>query len=125
MHIELEQKLASFFGTESAIIYSQGFSTVASAIPAFAKRGDIIVADEGISFATQKGIDISRSQIHFFKHNDMADLERVLEKIKAEEIKKKKPLTRKFLVVEGLYLNTGSIAPLPKLVPLDIGDSLQ
>lgn len=116
MHIELEQKLASFFGTESAIIYAQGFSTVASAIPAFAKRGDIIVADDGISFATQKGIDISRSQIHFFRHNDMDDLERVLEKIRIEEIKKKKPLTRKFLVVEGLYLNSGEIAPLPKLV---------
>ncbi len=44
VHMQLEHKLAEFFGSEAAIIYSQGFSTIASCIPAFAKRGDIIVA---------------------------------------------------------------------------------
>lgn len=44
VHLELEEKLAKFVGTESAIIYSQNYSTVSSAIPAFAKRGDVIVA---------------------------------------------------------------------------------
>ena len=44
VHIELEKKIASFFGVDDAIIYSHGFSTIASAIPAFAKRGDLIVA---------------------------------------------------------------------------------
>ena len=42
VHIELEKRLAQFMGTEEAIIYSYGFSTVASAIPAYAKRGDIL-----------------------------------------------------------------------------------
>lgn len=74
------------------------------------------ITDIGISFATQKGIDISRSHIHLFKHNDMADLERILKKIEQEERKRKTSLTRKFLVVEGLYLNSGQIAPLPELV---------
>jgi 7-keto-8-aminopelargonate synthetase-like enzyme len=44
VHLELEKKIAAFFGVEDAIIYSHGFSTIGSAIPAFAKRGDLIVA---------------------------------------------------------------------------------
>lgn len=42
VHIHLEEKLASFFGTEQAILYSYAFSTIASAIPAYAKKGDVI-----------------------------------------------------------------------------------
>ena len=38
----LEEKLASFFGAQQAVLYSYGFSTIASAIPAYAKKGDII-----------------------------------------------------------------------------------
>jgi serine palmitoyltransferase len=41
--MDLEAQIARFLGTEAAIIYSQGFSTIASVIPAFAKRGDILV----------------------------------------------------------------------------------
>ncbi len=46
----------------------------------------------------------------------MEDLERVLEGIQKDELKKKKSLARKFLVVEGLYVNTGEITKLPALV---------
>ena len=42
VHVHLEEKLAQFLGTEQAILYSYGFSTIASAIPAYAKKGDII-----------------------------------------------------------------------------------
>jgi serine palmitoyltransferase len=44
VHMQLEEALARFVQVDSAIIYSQGFSCISSAIPAFAKRGDIIVA---------------------------------------------------------------------------------
>lgn len=43
VHMSLEKDLATFMGTEDGIIYSQGFATVSSVIPSFAKRGDIIV----------------------------------------------------------------------------------
>lgn len=43
VHIELENHLAKFIGVEEAIIYSQAFATISSVIPAFAKRGDILV----------------------------------------------------------------------------------
>jgi len=42
VHVHLEEKLASYFGAEQAVLYSYGFSTIASAIPAYAKKGDII-----------------------------------------------------------------------------------
>lgn len=42
--------------------------------------------DDGVSFAIQKGVQISRSIIRTFKHNDMEDLERVLNEINTEHI---------------------------------------
>lgn len=42
IHLHLEERLAKFMNTQEAILYSYGFSTVASAIPAYSKRGDVI-----------------------------------------------------------------------------------
>jgi len=44
VHLKLEEKLQEFMRCEEAIIYSYGFATIASAIPAYSKRGDIIFA---------------------------------------------------------------------------------
>lgn len=42
VHLELEERVAKFMEMEEAVVYSYGFSTIASAIPAYSKRGDII-----------------------------------------------------------------------------------
>lgn len=120
VHLDLEDRLAKFMGLEEAIVYSYGFSTVASAIPAYAKRGDLIFVDEAVNFAIQKGLDASRSTIVFFKHNDAKDLERLLIEQEKRDQKnpKKAQKTRRFLVVEGIYINTGELCPLPELVAL-------
>ncbi|ALC42120.1 Spt-I [Drosophila busckii] len=120
VHLDLEDRLAKFMGLEEAIVYSYGFSTVASAIPAYAKRGDIIFVDEAVNFSVQKGLDASRSTIYFFKHNDMQDLERLLKEQQQRDLKnpKKALKTRRFLVVEGIFMNTGELCPLPELVAL-------
>ncbi|KAG2230588.1 hypothetical protein INT48_004449 [Thamnidium elegans] len=118
VHMDLERDIADFLGTEQAIIYAQGFSTISSVIPAFSKRGDILVCDDGVCFAIQKGIQISRSIIRWFKHNDMQDLERILEEIRLDDMSHKKRLTRRFIISEGLSENMGDIAPLDKLVAL-------
>ncbi len=47
VHLELEKELAVFMGCEEAVLYSYGFATIASAIPAYAKRGDVIFVDKG------------------------------------------------------------------------------
>eukprot|EP00128_Syssomonas_multiformis_P007808 Colp12_sorted_trinity150504_noHs@12096 len=119
-HLELEEKLAKFMNVEEAILYSYGFSTIASAIPAYAKRGDVIFVDKGANFAIQRGLVASRSKIHWFNHNDMDDLQRLLEVQRKEDLKnpKKAAVTRRFVVVEGIYTNYGDIVPLPRLVEL-------
>lgn len=118
VHLDLEKQLAQLLGVEEAIIYAQGFMAVASVIPAFAKRGDIIIADSGVSFAGQTGLEISRSNTYYFNHNDMEDLERVMQQVDIECSKKKLPLTRRFILAEGLYAKHGDKCPLPKLVEL-------
>jgi len=120
VHLQLEQKIASFLGTEEAILYSYGFATVSSAIPAYSKRTDVIFCDKGVSFAIQKGISASRSKVYWFEHNDMYDLECKLKEQEEKDKKnpKKAAVTRRFLVVEGLYVNYGDIVPLPDLIEL-------
>ena len=114
VHMKTEADVAAFLGTPACIMYSQAFSTISSVIPAFSKRGDIIVADKGVSFAVRKGIQISRSTVRWYEHNDMEDLERVLAKITKEQARK--PLTRRFIITEGMFETEGDIVNLPKIV---------
>ncbi|KAL1989853.1 hypothetical protein VTN49DRAFT_7050 [Thermomyces lanuginosus] len=116
VHMKTEADVAAFLGTAACIIYAQAFSTISSVIPAFSKRGDIIVADEGVNYAIRKGIQISRSSVRWYKHNDMEDLERVLAKICREQARK--PLTRRFIITEGLFESFGDMVDLPKIVEL-------
>lgn len=77
-------------------------------------------SDEYVNFAIQKGLDASRSRVVFFKHNDVADLERLLEDQAKEDRRnpKRAAKTRRFLVAEAIYMNTGELCPLPALVEL-------
>lgn len=116
VHLDCETKIAKFLGTPDSIIYSYGISTIFSVIPAFCKKGDIIVADEGVHWGIQNGLYLSRSTVVYFKHNDMASLESTLEKVtrgnkRAEKI-------RRYIVVEAVYQNSGQIAPLDEIVRL-------
>ncbi|KAL9107124.1 MAG: hypothetical protein Q9227_007904 [Pyrenula ochraceoflavens] len=116
VHMNVEQDIATFLGTASCIIYAQVFSTITSVIPAFSKRGDIIVADKAVNYAIKKGIQISRSTVRWYEHNDMEDLQRVLTKVTKEQAKK--PLTRRFVITEGMFDTVGDIVDLTKLVEL-------
>lgn len=116
VHLDLEERLAKFLQVEETCVYSYGFSTIASAIPSYAKRGDIIFADENVWFAIQKGIEAARSTVKYFKHNNMKHLEEVLSAaLKKRELN---PKRRAFLIVEAIYLNTGEMVPLRRLIEL-------
>lgn len=119
-HLDLENAMASFFNTDSAILYSDGAAASASTVAAFAKRGDLLVVDEGIYEALGTGVILSRANVKYFKHNDMEDLRRVLESIEAtdESLNRKKNDQRRFIVVEALYKNYGTICPLDELIKL-------
>lgn len=144
VHLELEERIAKFMEMEEAIVYSYGFSTSASAIPAYCKRSDVIFvwvfacdnrriisillqksfvvfhSDECVNFVIQKGLDASRSRCVFFKHNDMADLKLCLIEQEKLDLKnpKKAARTRRFLIAEAIYMNTGEMCPLAGLVAL-------
>uniref|UniRef100_A0A2P2IBK8 Serine palmitoyltransferase 1 n=1 Tax=Hirondellea gigas TaxID=1518452 RepID=A0A2P2IBK8_9CRUS len=118
MHIELESRISEFFNVENAVMYAYGFSTMASAIPCYAKSGDVIFVDEAVYFPIQRGLQASRSRILYFRHNDTEHLKELLEQQARDDKQdpKKASATRRFLVTEGLYFNTGDICPLPELV---------
>jgi len=118
VHLELEKKIAEFMQTEASIVYSSGFATITSVIPAFSKVYDAIICDQGVTHAAQVGASLSRSKVFYFKHNDVKDLRKVLEEIKREDAAKKKKVYRKFVIIEGLYHNYGDIAPLPDILKL-------
>lgn len=117
-HLRLEKDIASFIGVERAIVYAQSFQTISSVIPAFSKRGDILVVDEACNFAIQKGIQISRTTIRYFKHNNMKDLERILQELEDDFVKHNRPLTRRFIITEGISENYGDMVDLTKIVAL-------
>lgn len=72
------------------------------------------MADEAVNYAIRKGIQISRSSVRYYKHNDVEDMQRVLEKVVKEQARK--PLTRRFIITEGLFENVGDMVDLPKIV---------
>ncbi|XP_042477145.1 long chain base biosynthesis protein 1b [Macadamia integrifolia] len=116
VHLDCEEKISKFLGTPDTLLYSYGISTMFSAIPSLCKKGDIIVADEGVHWAIQNGLYLSRSTIVYFKHNDMESLENTLEKIIREN--KRATKVRRYIVVEALYQNSGQIVPLDVIVKL-------
>ena len=119
-HLEAEEAMSTFLGTEGAILYSDGASAATSTVAAFAKRGDLLIVDEGVSDALLVGVTLSRANVRYFRHNDVKDLRRVLEKVAAQDaaLQRKPTDQRRFLIVEGLYRNWGTLAPLREIVRL-------
>jgi serine palmitoyltransferase len=89
-------------------------------VAAFAKRGDLLIVDEGVNKALLVGVTLSRTNVRYFRHNNMRDLRRVLEKtqLQYEACRRWPANQRRFLVVEGLYCKWGTIAPLDEIVKL-------
>ena len=121
VHYNCEYMLAEFFGTEACCLYGQDFAVSSSVVPAFTKRGDVIVADDQVSLAVQNALQLARCTIYYFQHNDMESLDELLNQLNEQEKKEKLPaIPRKFIVTEGLFQNSGDVAPLPQLVELKI-----
>ena len=116
VHLHLEERIAAFLESEESILYSYDVATVPSIIPAFANAKDVIVMDDGCCGTMRSGCNLSRAKIVTFRHNDTQDLERKIEAIVKEDRKLKKPLNRRFVVIEGVYQNTGELAPIKEIV---------
>lgn len=120
VHLQLEKAVAEFCGTDEAILYSDGASAVSSTVAAFCKRGDLLIVDEAVYEPVRTGVQLSRANVKWFAHNDMVDLRRVLVSVQQADQKLGRKLNaqRRFIVVEGLYKNTGNICPLDELIKL-------
>ena len=110
IHIELEEKLASFVGKEKAIVYSTGFHANIGVIPTVVGRGDHLILDELNHASIIEGRRISYAKNYKFKHNDMASLEGILKKIPYDEVK--------LIVVDGVFSMEGDISNLPEITKL-------
>lgn len=110
LHVQLEKELAAFENKEEALCFSTGFSVNSGVIPAVVGRGDYIICDDRDHASIVDGRRLSfATQLHY-KHNDMEDLERVLQKLPQEAIK--------LIVVDGVFSMEGDLAKLPEIVEL-------
>lgn len=120
VHLKLEEELAKFLQVQETVLYSFGFSTIASAIPAYAKQSDVVFMDECCNFAIQQGLKVARSKLILFRHNDIGHLRELVAEFHDEQMKKygKSNHIRTFLLVEGIYSKTGQICPLRELIEI-------
>ncbi|TMQ58018.1 MAG: pyridoxal phosphate-dependent aminotransferase family protein [Candidatus Eisenbacteria bacterium] len=108
MHVQLEECLAKFTRKEAALVYSTGYLTNLGSISALMEKGDVVVLDKDAHACIVDGARLSPAEVKRFRHNDVRDLERVLESIPAR--------AGKLIVVDGLYSMEGDIAPLAEIV---------
>jgi 8-amino-7-oxononanoate synthase len=109
LHEQLERELAEWVGKEAALVFSTGMQTNLGTISAIVGREDVVILDKQAHASIVDGAKLSYGRTLRFRHNDMADLERVLRQ--AGE-------AGKLVVVDGLYSMEGDIAPLPEIIPL-------
>lgn len=110
LHEQLERELAEWVGKEAALVFSTGMQTNLGVISALVGRGDVIVLDKDDHASLVDGARLAWGETRRFRHNDMADLDRVLASIGNDKAK--------LVVVDGLYSMGGDLAPLPEIVAL-------
>lgn len=110
LHTQLEREVAEYVGKDEALVFNTGFTVNSGVIPALLGRNDYILYDSRDHASIIDGRRLSQAKALKFKHNDMADLERLLKQCDPEAIK--------LIVVDGVYSMEGDLAPLPKMVEL-------
>jgi len=78
-HHQLEEALAAFKGTEAALSFSTGYAAALGTIGALAGKGDIVILDKLVHACIVDAARLSGAKLRIFGHNDMADLERLLQ----------------------------------------------
>ena len=110
IHVQLEKELAAFVGKEDALCFSTGFTVNSGVIPQLLTRSDYILCDDRDHASIVDGRRLCYANYLKFRHNDMEDLERPLQKCA--------PDTVKLIVVDGVFSMEGDLANLPRIVEL-------
>lgn len=111
VHAELEEKLASVYGVDAAVCFVSGYLTNVAAISCVVGPKDLVIHDEFIHNSALAGIKLSGATRRLFKHNDVDNLETVLNTLAGD-------FRRVLVIVEGVYSMDGDIADLPRLIEL-------
>merc|ERR1719373_246043 len=122
-HLNLETKIGSIFSEEGdpvkAVIYADWLGVPSSVITAFAKKGDLVIADENIHWLFKQGIAMSRAKVIYYSHNDLDDLESILQEIQQKDNQDSHfELNRRFIVAESVYENSGQLLDLKRMMAL-------
>lgn len=113
LHVELEKALATFKGTEAAILFQSGFNANIATIPQIVGEGDIILSDELNHASIIDGCRLSRARVLRYRHSDMKDLQEMAEKARREH-----PQARIVIITDGVFSMDGDIARLPEIVEI-------
>ncbi|MEW6093964.1 MAG: pyridoxal phosphate-dependent aminotransferase family protein [Chloroflexota bacterium] len=110
LHEQLEHELAEFVGKPAALVFSTGMQANLGAISALVSRSDVVILDKDDHASIVDGARLGWGEVKRFRHNDLADLERILAALPED--------VGRLVVVDGLYSMGGDIVPLPDLVPV-------
>lgn len=111
LHIELEYRLAKFLNFESVLLFSTGFQTSLGTISTLVTKGEYVISDKENHACIINGCLMAKGAFAEFvryKHNDIKDLERLLQTLPPE--------APKFIVTDGVFSVTGEIVNLPELL---------
>jgi glycine C-acetyltransferase len=108
LHLEFEERMASFKGVEASMLVQSGFCANQAAIPPLVGREDVIFSDRLNHASIIDGARLSRAKIIVYEHCDPADLE--------AKVKEHLPSYRRGLMVtDGVFSMDGDVAPLDRL----------
>ncbi|MBR1593735.1 MAG: aminotransferase class I/II-fold pyridoxal phosphate-dependent enzyme [Alloprevotella sp.] len=110
IHVQLERELADFVGKDEALCFSTGFTVNSGVIPQLLSRNDYVLCDERDHASIVDGRRLAHAKYLKFRHNDMEDLERQLQKCEEGTVK--------LIVVDGVFSMEGDLANLPKIIEL-------
>lgn len=110
LHLELEEKLASFMGKDSCVLFSTGYQTNEGSIQTIASRNDIIFSDKDNHACIVTGTLVSNAKTMRYTHNDMDQLRKLLERAD--------PDAGKLIVSDGVFSMSGTLAKVPELTKL-------
>ena len=111
LHLELEQELAEWMGTEAAIVFTTGHQANLGTIATLLDPGDTVVVDSGDHASLLDGAMLSRAKLRAFRHNRLDKLEQTLEKAAGDG-------GGVLVVVDGVFSMEGDVAPLREIVEL-------
>ena len=110
LHLQLEEELADFLHKDAAVTFSTGFQSNLGIISAIVGMHDYVIMDRENHASLYDGCKLSYGKMLRYQHNDMADLEKKLQKV---------PDTAGCLIVtDGVFSMGGDIANLPEICAL-------